>query len=171
MLPWDHLGSGVTKEFLQRELAHAVEGALTPDCSIERCTYCGACDFTTVRNVTYHVHGAKGGEHRGGAIDNWAQVTVDGGDEPGSWEPRGWHKIAGASAATSGSAARRRPADAAAPRRGCAPIGRTATPAAPPSARPTRGLGNAEEWLSAALRRRWPPPRSTARRRRGCACG
>ena len=49
VLPWDHLGCGVTKEFLQRELAYAVEGKLTPDCSIERCTYCGACDFTAVR--------------------------------------------------------------------------------------------------------------------------
>ncbi len=95
VLPWDHLSSGVTKQFLQRELALAVEGRLTPDCSIERCTYCGACDFKTVRNVTYHVHGAKGSEHRGGAIDNWAQVTVQGGDGSGSWEPRGWHKIRG----------------------------------------------------------------------------
>ena len=59
-LPWDHLGCGVTKEFLQRELAYAVEGRLTPDCSIERCTYCGACDFTAVKNVTYHVHGRQG---------------------------------------------------------------------------------------------------------------
>ena len=48
MLPWDHLDCGVTKEFLQQELARAVEGQLTPDCSIERCTYCGACDFTAV---------------------------------------------------------------------------------------------------------------------------
>ncbi|HEY0302342.1 MAG TPA: TIGR03960 family B12-binding radical SAM protein, partial [Rhizomicrobium sp.] len=74
-LPWDHLGCGVTKEYLQRELAYAVEGKLTPDCSIERCTYCGACDFTKVKNVTYHVAGAKGGEHRGAVIDNWAQVV------------------------------------------------------------------------------------------------
>src|SRR6185369_5718071 len=80
-LPWDHLGCGVTKAFLQRELAHAVEGRLTPDCSIERCTYCGACDFTAVKNVTYHLHGAKGSEHRGEVIDNWAHVTVGGGNE------------------------------------------------------------------------------------------
>src|SRR5262249_23365579 len=93
VLPWDHLSCGVDKQFLQRELAHAVEGRLTPDCSIERCTYCGARDFTAVKNATYHASGAKGSEHGGAVIDNWAQVTVDGGDEPGSWEPRGWHKV------------------------------------------------------------------------------
>ena len=36
-----------------------------------------SCDFTEVKNVTYHLRGAKGGEHRGETIDNWAQVTVD----------------------------------------------------------------------------------------------
>ena len=51
--------------YLQRELAAAFARTLTPDCSIERCTYCGACDFTSVRNVTFHPHGAKGSESRG----------------------------------------------------------------------------------------------------------
>ena len=92
-LPWDHLSSGVTKAFLQRELAYAFERTLTPDCSVERCTYCGACDFTTVRNVDYHVRGAKGGEHRGNVIDHWASDIVSESAEPGAWEPRGWHKI------------------------------------------------------------------------------
>src|SRR5262249_15919564 len=45
LLPWDHLDAGVSKRFLRQDLARAVEGVLTPDCSIERCTYCGACDF------------------------------------------------------------------------------------------------------------------------------
>ena len=150
VLPWDHLSSGVTKQFLQRELALAVEGRLTPDCSIERCTYCGACDFKTVRNVTYHVHGAKGSEHRGGAIDNWAQVTVQGGDGSGSWEPRGWHKIRG----------RRRGDERQVPGAG-RPAGEADRgpaadrPQAPPA--PSRGLGNAEEWLSAASEGLVPP--------------
>src|SRR5262249_12173108 len=93
-LPWDHLSSGVTKAFLQRELARAFERTLTPDCSVERCTYCGACDFTTIRNVDYHVDGAKGSEHRGAVIDHWAREIVAAPPEsPGAWEPRGWQKI------------------------------------------------------------------------------
>ena len=144
-LPWDHLSCGVTKEYLQRELAYAVEGRLTPDCSIERCTYCGACDFTQVRNVTYHVKGAKGGEHRGEAVDNWAHVAI-GADmpaAPGSWEPRGWQKIQQKMATKRSAPARSRPASNVP---GAAP----ATPAGPSKPDTVgRGLGNAEEWLNA----------------------
>jgi radical SAM family uncharacterized protein/radical SAM-linked protein len=148
-LPWDHLGCGVSKAFLQRELAHAVEGRLTPDCSIERCTYCGACDFSAVKNVTYHVSGAKGSEHRGEVVDNWAQVVVGSSPTPGSWEPRGWHKVRDKAARRSGAPL------------GSATVARSVTDprssqssvAAPstqlPAAVPARGLGNAEEWLSA----------------------
>lgn len=138
-LPWDHLSSGVTKTFLQRELARAFERTLTPDCSVERCTYCGACDFTTIRNVDYHVHGAKGSEHRGAAVDHWAGEIVAEGSPPGAWEPRGWHKVHTQNHAR-----------------------RDESPLPPPSAsqrsaRASRGaaqqtvsgLGNAEEWLSA----------------------
>jgi radical SAM-linked protein len=139
-LPWDHLGSGVTKSFLQRELAQAFARTLTPDCSVERCTYCGACDFTTIRNIDYHLGGAKGSEHRGAAVDHWASdIVADA--EPGAWEPRGWQKVH-----------RRRP-----------PAAQEITltmPAAPPSGANVEapasdgdangcGLGNAEEWLSA----------------------
>ena len=163
-LPWDHLGCGVTKQFLRRELAYAVEGRLTPDCSIERCTYCGACDFTSVKNVTYHLRGAKGSEHRGELIDNWAQVAVGGADGAGSWEPRGWHKVQAkrAQAGISGAGGRRAPAPAqsgTAGRSRAAPApsarsdggraGETAVAKSPPSTSSPRGLGNAEEWLGA----------------------
>jgi len=154
VLPWDHLGCGVTKEYLQRELAYAVEGRLTPDCSIERCTYCGACDFTNVKNVTYHLHGAKGSEHRGEVIDNWAQVTVDAGDAPGSWEPRGWHKVQAKRAQphfdgadldgdlTPAGAGSTSSADS-------AHTTGEATAAKASTHGPLAGLGNAEEWLNA----------------------
>ena len=143
-LPWDHISSGVKKEFLQRELAHAVAGRLTPDCSIERCTYCGACDFHAIRNVTYHVAAAKGSEARGSCINDWAQATVTDDSRPGSWEPRGWHKIHGQAepnAKKSAPPAAASYPDAAAPQ--------TTLPGeeSPP---PARGLGNAEEWVSAA---------------------
>ncbi len=140
-LPWDHLSSGVTKAFLQRELAYAVEGKLTPDCSVERCTYCGACDFTKVKNVDYHVRGAKAAEHRGAAIDHWARGLVDAEDESGSWEPRGWQKI------------RARVENGAGPPPAAAEIAPALAPVpaadrgAPP--RQETGLGNAEEWLAA----------------------
>lgn len=151
-LPWDHLGSGVAKSFLQRELAHAVEGRLTPDCSIERCTYCGACDFTQVRNVTYHLKGAKGGEHRGAAVDNWAHAAVatEVPAAPGSWEPRGWQKIQ-RRLATRAARERSRPSSAA-PATAPAPLAspERATPVGP-------GLGNAEEWLNAGTEALAPP--------------
>ncbi len=89
-LPWDHLDSGVTKQWLQRDLAKALEGGLTPDCSVERCSYCGACDFQSVRNVTYHLTGAKGADHRGAAVDPWAQATLP---EHDAWGTRQWQKM------------------------------------------------------------------------------
>lgn len=40
-LPWDVIDSGVTREFLLRELDCALEGAHTPDCRAEGCNVCG----------------------------------------------------------------------------------------------------------------------------------
>src|SRR6185503_13198471 len=94
-LPWDHLDAGVSRKFLLQDLARAVNGILTPDCSIERCTYCGACDFEAVRNVDYHPEGAKGGEHRGGLVSRWAEMIVPNTLEAPSsaWETKAWHEI------------------------------------------------------------------------------
>lgn len=86
-LPWDHLDSGVAKKWLQRDLAKAFATTLTPDCSVERCSYCGACDFKTVRNVTYHLNGAKGAEHRGNQVDAWATRLLP---EQAAWGTRQW---------------------------------------------------------------------------------
>jgi radical SAM family uncharacterized protein len=94
-LPWEHLDAGLSKRFLLQDLARAVNGVLTPDCSIERCTYCGACDFRAVRNVDYHPEGAKGGEHRGGEVSRWAELAVpseDGAPQP-TWETRTYREI------------------------------------------------------------------------------
>ena len=87
VLPWDHLDSGVAKKWLQRDLAKAFAATVTPDCSVERCSYCGACDFKTVRNVTYHMNGAKGADHRGPQVDAWAQTIVP---ERSAWGTRQW---------------------------------------------------------------------------------
>jgi radical SAM family uncharacterized protein/radical SAM-linked protein len=142
-LPWDHIDSGVTKKFLQQDLARAVEGRLTPDCSIARCTYCGACDFKEIRNITYHLRGAKGSEHRGSVVDHWASGIVDTDGAPGGWEPRGWHKLHTEGFAAAAADA---PGNGAEPMSEGAALPRGARAAAPDSP----GLGNAEEWLSAS---------------------
>jgi len=40
-LSWDHIGSGVTKDFLLREYKRCVSGRLTPDCRLDKCSACG----------------------------------------------------------------------------------------------------------------------------------
>jgi radical SAM-linked protein len=121
-LPWDHLRSGVTKEFLRRELARAMARTRTPDCSVERCTYCGACDFKTIRNITYHPSGAKGSEHRGGAaaVSSWATSLMPA-DRP--WGSQQWLAVRGDGDGTPLGADRPPPDDG-------------------------RGAGAAQQWLS-----------------------
>jgi len=148
LLPWDHLDAGVSRKFLLQDLARAVNGVLTPDCSIERCTWCGACDFEAVRNVDYHLAGAKGGEHRGRGISRWAEQAV-GSDDAGApaWETRAWREIRARVARRTAAAepwrSRLAPVDAAPLPATLAPLG------APASAGAADGEGNAEEWLGA----------------------
>lgn len=52
ILPWDHIKSGVTKEYLTREWEKALKEAWTPDCR-ERCLDCGVCDHKAVDPVLY----------------------------------------------------------------------------------------------------------------------
>ncbi len=150
VLPWEHLDAGVSARFLQQDLARAVAGRLTPDCSIERCTYCGACDFRAVRNVDYHPAGAKGSDHRGSEISRWAELLVpsnDGDALPAlpEWETRTWRRVRTEVVARR---AARQPV-AAAPRAvDAAPL---PAPVAAGGVTPgaASGEGNAEEWLGA----------------------
>lgn len=48
-LPWDHIDSGVSKEFLAREWENALTSHLTPDCRWGECQGCGVCDLATLR--------------------------------------------------------------------------------------------------------------------------
>ncbi|NDY41851.1 TIGR03960 family B12-binding radical SAM protein, partial [Dissulfurirhabdus thermomarina] len=50
-LPWDHLLSGVSREYLHRERDRAFRLEPTPDCRRGGCTKCGVCDFRRVRPV------------------------------------------------------------------------------------------------------------------------
>ena len=43
VMPWDHLSSGATKEFLAREYQHAISEVLTHDCRHDQCSICGVC--------------------------------------------------------------------------------------------------------------------------------
>jgi radical SAM family uncharacterized protein len=49
-LPWDHISCGVTKAYLQRECARAVECRTTRDCR-EGCTACGARELLGCREA------------------------------------------------------------------------------------------------------------------------
>ncbi len=42
-LPWDHIGTGVSKKFLVLEHRRSLEEAITPDCRSGRCHGCGLC--------------------------------------------------------------------------------------------------------------------------------
>lgn len=42
-LPWDHIDSGVSKRYLQREHEQALAGIVTADCRYDACTGCGVC--------------------------------------------------------------------------------------------------------------------------------
>jgi len=44
-LPWDHLASGVHRNFLTTERRRALEGKLTDDCRYNACRNCGVCNF------------------------------------------------------------------------------------------------------------------------------
>ncbi len=51
VLPWDHLDTGVSREFLRAELEKSRTGIYTPDCRVHSCQQCGVCDFKTVQPV------------------------------------------------------------------------------------------------------------------------
>ena len=43
VLPWEHIDTGVSKEFLLREYHNALQGKLTLDCRQGKCSQCGIC--------------------------------------------------------------------------------------------------------------------------------
>ena len=96
LLPWDHLDAGVSTRFLQQDLARAVEGQLTPDCSIERCTYCGACDFRDGAQRRLSPRGRQGhrriAARRSRAGRSCSSRSTDGEPLP-EWETRTWRRI------------------------------------------------------------------------------
>ncbi|WP_110953354.1 TIGR03960 family B12-binding radical SAM protein [Anaerosinus massiliensis] len=53
VLPWDHISSGVQKEFLLREYKKAVDEKFTEDCRRGRCSACGVCTNLDVKVVDW----------------------------------------------------------------------------------------------------------------------
>ena len=52
ILPWDHIKSGVSNEYLKNEWHRALEGKETPDCR-EQCLSCGVCDHKKIDMILY----------------------------------------------------------------------------------------------------------------------
>lgn len=50
-LPWDHLDTGIDKQWLKADLQRALEAATVPDCSFEGCSHCGVCGADFGHNV------------------------------------------------------------------------------------------------------------------------
>ena len=47
ILPWDHISTGVTKNYLKKEWERALQEKMTPDCR-KKCLECGVCDHETL---------------------------------------------------------------------------------------------------------------------------
>lgn len=50
-LPWDHIDSGVSKQWLQEDLERALGEQQLPDCSFDSCSHCGVCGEGLGHNV------------------------------------------------------------------------------------------------------------------------
>ncbi len=50
-LPWDHLDTGIDKQWLKADLQRALEAATVPDCSFDGCSHCGVCGADFGHNV------------------------------------------------------------------------------------------------------------------------
>ncbi len=48
-LPWDHIHSRVTKDYLLREWKKSINGQITEDCRTGICNDCGVCDFQNIK--------------------------------------------------------------------------------------------------------------------------
>ena len=50
-LPWDHLNTGIDKEWLKGDLQKALDAATVPDCAFEGCSHCGICGTDFGHNI------------------------------------------------------------------------------------------------------------------------
>jgi radical SAM family uncharacterized protein/radical SAM-linked protein len=52
-LPWNHLRSGVSEDFLVNEYNKAVAHDLSEDCRVGKCELCDVCDFKSIKNRVF----------------------------------------------------------------------------------------------------------------------
>ncbi|WP_029681724.1 TIGR03960 family B12-binding radical SAM protein [Picosynechococcus sp. NKBG15041c] len=52
-LPWDHLNTGIDKQWLKDDLQRALEAAIVPDCAFDGCSHCGVCSTDFGHNIVY----------------------------------------------------------------------------------------------------------------------
>ena len=52
-LPWDHIDTGISKDFLISENENALTGTPLPDCRFGECQGCGVCDFDKIKPVCF----------------------------------------------------------------------------------------------------------------------
>lgn len=69
ILPWDHIDSGISAKFFEKELEKAEKGEITEDCRDVDCTGCGICDFEKIKPVI------------GSALSLKQSVKTNGGDK------------------------------------------------------------------------------------------
>ncbi len=50
-LPWDHLDTGIDKNWLKADLERALAAATVPDCAFEGCSHCGVCGTDFGHNI------------------------------------------------------------------------------------------------------------------------
>ena len=50
-LPWDHINTGIDKQWLKDDLQRALEAATVPDCAYEGCSHCGVCGTDFGHNI------------------------------------------------------------------------------------------------------------------------
>ncbi len=50
-LPWDHLNTGIDKQWLKEDLKRALAAATVPDCAFDGCSHCGVCGTDFGHNI------------------------------------------------------------------------------------------------------------------------
>lgn len=50
-LPWDHINTGIDKNWLKADLQRALDAAIVPDCSFDGCSHCGVCGVDFGHNI------------------------------------------------------------------------------------------------------------------------
>ncbi|MEQ8754993.1 MAG: TIGR03960 family B12-binding radical SAM protein [Coleofasciculus sp. G1-WW12-02] len=52
-LPWDHIDTGIDKNWLIEDLQRALDAATVPDCAFEGCSHCGICGTDFGHNIVF----------------------------------------------------------------------------------------------------------------------